>query len=65
MDRLNKQSKQQFLELLERFDLESWANMAATEGRMIEKQKQALEKIGTLKIEMQKDIQVSIESEKN
>ena len=31
---------------------------------MIEKQKQALEKIGTLKIEMQKDIQESIESEK-
>ena len=52
MDRLNKVSKQQFMELIERFDLESWANLAAAEGRMIEKQKMALEKIGNLWIEV-------------
>lgn len=51
--------------MLEWNDLEHWANLAATEGWMIEKQKMALEKIGTLKIEIQKDIQESIESEKN
>jgi len=56
MDRLIKNSKISVVELIERFDLENRANMAATEGRMIEKQKMALEKIGTLKIEINNDI---------
>lgn len=65
MERLNKNAKASLLELIERFDLESRANVAAAEGRMIEKVKQSLEKLGTVKIELQKEFEISIESEKH
>jgi len=52
MERLNKNSKASILELLEWFDLDLWANLAATEGRMIEKAKLALEKLGNVWIEL-------------